>query len=178
MTDYSNCSFENLSLLSVEELNLYITTGLLITPNDWGVKSLDDFEYGKVMELLMMFDKDINLEDMAKICELIYEKPVNLKKWYYVFAFYNWILSEVKAIEDKLKTLYIAPTSEESQAGIENFQEFGAFATIDRLAGGDVLKYDAIERMPFNLIFTKMKLNKVTYEFDDNLRKIYLAKNR
>jgi len=177
MIEFNNCKFADLDKLEIDDINFYITTGLLITPNSFGVEPLREMKYGKVMELLMLFNKEINLPEMDYICEFVMGKKVKQRYWHEVFAFYNWIQNEVKDIEEILKTLYIAPSGEEEAAGIDTFSEFGVFTTIDRLAGGDPLKYDAIEALPFNMIYTKLKLNKVTYEYEDRLRKIYSAKH-
>lgn len=176
---YNNCTFKELQALEVDELNYYITTGLFIPPNSWGIPDIIEWNYGKVMELVMMFGTEINLPDVVSICCFATGKKQTLienKRWHEVFAFYNHIAKEVVRVEEILKTLHVLPTQEEEAAGIDNFAQFGVFATIDRLAGGNVLKYEAIENMPFMVIYTKLKLNKVEAEYQEAYQKIITAK--
>lgn len=174
--NYENCTFSDLDKLEIDDVNFYITTGLFISSDNWMHEPLTEMAYGKVMELLMMFESEVNLSDIVSIIKFVSGIDCRGKLWHSVFAHYNWIASEVKKIEDMLKSLYVEPSTEEAAAGIDMFSQFGAFSTIDRLSGGDPLKYEAIENMPFNIIFTKLKLNKVTCEYEENLRKVWKAK--
>jgi hypothetical protein len=178
---YNNCKYKDLDKLEVEDINFYITTGLLINPNSWNIPDLIEWKYGKVMELCMMFETEISLKDVVLVVSFatgMSHDTVGNKLWHDVFSFYNWLNKEIQKINSYLATLGIAPTVEEEAAGIERFNEFGVFATIDRLAGGDPLKYDAIEAMPFHIIFTKLKLNKVEYEYQEAYREIIRFKNK
>lgn len=181
MLYYDDVSISHLLSTNQVDINDYITVGLLLNPHDWGVKSISEWSYGKAMEFMMMFSGEITINDMAAIASFasgLTEKQVHKKKWYEVFAFYNYLLSEVTKIDSYLRTLYVAPTGDEITAGIENYSEFGVFATIDRLAGGDLLKYAAIEALPFMLVFTKLKLNKVDAEYQTALQNIQYQKMR
>jgi len=178
---YNNCKYKDLDKLEIEDINFYITTGLLINPNSWGSEPITEWKYGKVMELLMMFEVEITLPDVVSIVSFATDKKKSIienKLWHDVFSFYNWLNKEVERVNGYLSTLAISSSNEEDAAGISEFNQFGAFATIDRLSGGDPLKYDAIEAMPFMVIFTKLKLNKVEYEYNERFREIMRLKNK
>ena len=48
----------------------------------------------------------------------------------------------------------------EEKAGIKSFQKFGYVNTVNSLAGGDVTKWSLILNLPYNIILTKLLLNK------------------
>ena len=56
------------------------------------------------------------------------------------------------------------------------YNEFGVYATIDRLAGGDPLKYDEIGKTEFSVIFAKLRLNQVDVQFAKNYQKVIMSK--
>lgn len=61
-------------------------------------------------------------------------------------------------------------SKEHRQAGIDDFNRFGVFNTIDSLAGGDVLKWGEIMKITYNDIFLKLCMNKQQHIFQENLR--------
>lgn len=50
--------------------------------------------------------------------------------------------------------------------------KFGIFKTIDALAGGDVLKYEAVLALDVNTIFTKLAYNQEVDAFQDRLNEV------
>jgi len=178
---YNNCTFKDLFSYDADELNFYITTGLFIPENSWGLPDLTEWPYGKVMELLMYFESDIEMEKLIEIIHFATEidrEAILKKHWHEVFAFYNWLKIQAENINVMLKTLYVEPTADEQNAGIENFAPFGVFATINGLAGGDILKYEAVENTSFMIVFTKLSLNKVDAAYRQAYQDIMLHKSK
>jgi len=178
---YNNCTFKDLFSYDADELNFYITTGLFIPENSWGFSDLTEWPYGQVMELLMYFESDIEMDKLVEIIHFatkIDREGILKKNWHEVFAFYNWLKIQTDKINEMLKTLYVEPTSDEINAGIENFAPFGVFATINGLAGGDILKFDAVENTSFMIVFTKLSLNKVDTEYRKSYQDIMLHKSK
>ena len=56
------------------------------------------------------------------------------------------------------------------------FNQFGYFVTIDRLAGGDALKHEAIGQLPYSQVFAELKLRLVESIFMKNYQKIIQSK--
>ena len=178
---YNNCTFKDLFSYDADELNFYITTGLFIPENSWDIPELTEWPYGKVMELLMYFESDIEMDKLIEIIQFATEidrEAILLRHWHEVFAFYNWLKIQAENINVMLKTLYVEPTADEQNAGIENFAPFGVFATIDRLAGGNPLNYPGIENTTFEIIFTKLSLNKVDAAYRQAYQDIMLHKSK
>lgn len=56
--------------------------------------------------------------------------------------------------------LELKPTAEQSKAGIKQLDKYGMMNLIDSLAGGDILKYEAVLMMEYTVAFTKLRMNK------------------
>ncbi len=80
-----------------------------------------------------------------------------------------------KAERVNLKSEY---TPEQIQAGIHHFNKLGVFNTIDMIAQGDPLKYDAVLNLPFSSIFNKLVLSNISVNFEKRLNKILKDKSR
>lgn len=88
-------------------------------------------------------------------------------------AFYLWILDELKTISE-LEKNYLQNEADFNlvKAGISKLEQFGHLTTIDSLANGDLTKYEAIKKMPYNLIFDKQFLEKTKSEIEKKLIEI------
>lgn len=90
----------------------------------------------------------------------------------------NYVLQLKDILEAEHNVLSSEPTREQKLAGIDMFNDFGVMNTIKALAGGDVLKYDAITKLEYNVVFTHMVMNKVQADFEDNYRKVLKQSRR
>lgn len=66
--------------------------------------------------------------------------------------------------------------SEHRKAGINEFERFGIFNTIDALAGGNILHWGAIMKLSYNDVFLKLCMNKQSVVFQQNLRELSKTK--
>lgn len=88
------------------------------------------------------------------------------------FHQWHWITNHLRVITKRESDfLGHEPTPKEEQAGIENLYKYGAFATIDILAGGDPLRYEAIEAIDYLVIFTKLRMEKERADYQINLNR-------
>ena len=53
----------------------------------------------------------------------------------------------------------------EIRAGIKAFEKFGFYNTVNSLAGGDVLRWQEILNLPYEIVFLKQLLNKTEFGF-------------
>lgn len=88
-------------------------------------------------------------------------------------SFILWIIDELKTISE-LESTYLRsdPDIKMMQAGINKLDQFGLINTLDNLAKGDVLKYDAIRNLPYNVIFDKQYMEVTKSEIEKKLAKI------
>ena len=96
-------------------------------------------------------------------------EEVEQMKWFDIARFYTFILKAITEINTKEQSLSYEPDAKEINAGIEEFNKFSWFTSLDRLAGGDVLKYDEVGKQPWSIIFTKLLLNKTDAEYHKRL---------
>lgn len=96
-----------------------------------------------------------------------------------IISFLLWIRDQQEFINHIEQTnLHREPKAEMLAAGIHRLDEFGVYATIDNLAGGDLLKHSEIESMPYFKIYEKLKLNKVQQEIEESYQKIIEKKRK
>ena len=88
-------------------------------------------------------------------------------------AFILWLIDEMKSINE-LESQYLRsePDIKMLQSGINKLDQFGLLNTLDNLAKGDVLKYDAIRQMSYNVIFDKQYMEVTKSEIEKKLSKI------
>jgi len=120
----------------------------------------NDFEK---LFFLMLKDRGLHLfkADIQKI-------EVN-----HAMSFILWVIDEMKTIRE-LESTYLRsdPDVKLLQAGINKLDQFGLMNTLDNLAKGDVLKYDLIRELPYNVVFDKQYLEVTKSEIEKKLAKI------
>lgn len=87
--------------------------------------------------------------------------------------FILWIRDELEAIANLEKTYLVSsPSAKLFQAGINRLDQFGLLNTIDNLANGDILKYDEVRKLRYNVVFDKQYRDIILKEIQDKLSKI------
>jgi hypothetical protein len=169
-------SFDEFICLPGEERELYKTFGLKAKSNDWNKGDILEWEWATIKQLQDLLNRpSLSYDDMTEIILIASGLPVKevcLKKWFDVFKFYNFITEGIKRVNELEKQLSYEPDAKEAAAGIEDYNQFGWFVTLDRLAGGDMLKYDQVGKQKYCDVFAKLKLNKVDSEYNKRLMKI------
>jgi hypothetical protein len=163
--------------LEEEERSLYKAFGLRLKGSSCCRPSdILDWPWGEIKQLQDIINQDsLSYDDMIDILSIASQnsrdKILSLF-WNDAFALYNFVTDGIKKINELEQQLRYEPTARESNAGIDQYNDFGWFCTLDRLAGGDPLKYDEIGKLPFHLIFAKLKLNNLDAEFNRRINKI------
>lgn len=101
-------------------------------------------------------------------------KDVNLVDLYSTAR--SYILQLNKIVEIENVKLHNPPTTDQIQAGINEFDQYGVMNTVKALAGGDVLKYEEVFEIEYNIVFTHMAMNTTQAKFQDNYREILKRK--
>ena len=172
-------TFREFLNLDPEEMEEYKSIGMLLKPNSWGVSDYMKWPYITVKDIQTMLCEDLSYEHIIDIIKeltgLKVEKILD-KYWNDVFKFIKFVFKSIEQVNEVEKKLVYKPSADEEQAGIEMYNQFGYFATIDRLAGGDPLRYDEIGQTEFSVIFAKLMLNNVDTQFSKNYQKIIMKK--
>jgi hypothetical protein len=64
----------------------------------------------------------------------------------------------------------------ETVNGSERLQQFGIYNTLENLAGGDILKYKEIMKLSYSEVFTKLLMNKINSDLQQEMQNIQSTK--
>ena len=176
---YKKYTFKKFLSLDPVLMQEYESTGLLLKPDSWGVNDFMSWPYITVKEIQLTLSEDYDYEQVINIIKELTGmsvKKILRKSWIDIFKFIKFVFKSIEKINELEKKLIYEPDADEQNAGIEMYNEFGVFATIDRLAGGDPLKYDKIGKTEFSVIFVKLRLNQVDVQFAKNYQKVITSK--
>lgn len=88
-------------------------------------------------------------------------------------AFILWLIDEMKAINElEMQYLKSDPDVKLIQAGIHKLDQFGIKNTLDNLAQGNVLKYDEVRNLRYDVVFDKQYMEVIKSEIEKKLIKI------
>jgi len=169
---------EKLSQISQDDFNFLIKNGkrssILLNFDfesliylKWGLlkETLPDlFAKNNFEQLLFLMLKDRGLHPFLIDIQMIHVEKA--------MSFILWIIDELKTIRE-LETTYLRsdPDVKLLQAGINKLDKFGLLNTLDNLAKGDVLKYDSIRELRYNVVFDKQYLEVTKSEIEKKLAK-------
>lgn len=90
----------------------------------------------------------------------------------HTLPFVLWLKDEVERIYE-LEREYLSsqPDAKLVNAGIKDLDELGEINVIDSLAGGDILKWDAIMKLPYHKIFDKQRKSVIESNINRRLAK-------
>ena len=161
--------------LDQKERERYEATGKLLKAKSFGVSDVMKWDYLTVKEIQAKLSNSIDYQGIIDIIQELTAwgiEKIMQKTWIDIFQFLKFVDESIQKITEKEENLSYDPDADEENAGIENYNQFGYFATIDRLAGGDPLKYESIGKMEYSIIYAKLLLNKVDSEFIKNYHRI------
>ena len=82
-----------------------------------------------------------------------------------------------KLAAQEADTLAAPATPLEKRAGIDTFAAFGYLNTVNSLASGNLLHWDAILLMPYTKVYTKLLLNKTEANYTKRYEELVKAGN-
>ena len=114
--------------------------------------------------------------DAIKILYKIDDKDFGRINLISFFSVQKWTIACLQKISEvETKELSGELTEEEKAAGVGGLKKFGYAVSLDLLANGDVLKYEALLHLPYLLIFRQLCLikekNEINRRFLDNSSK-------
>jgi len=177
----------NLSIakLSENELKNLIDNGKRVSKVDgFEFESAIHFSYGFVKEIIPNLIKIGNFEKL--IASAFRDRGIGYQdneiRWLdhnSLLQFVLWIKDEIEAINE-LEKNYLSsdPESDMISAGINDLNQFGLLNTIDQLAGGDILKWNEIRKLPYSVVFDKMYKNTIEGNIQKKMNKIMTSKNK
>lgn len=172
--EFKKYTFREFLNLEAEEMQSYETTGLLLKSKSWGVSDFMKWPYATVKEIQLTLSGTVDYEAIIEIIIQLTgmsRDKILSKCWIDIFGFIKFVVESIDKVNEHEKKLAYEPDQEEIQAGIEMYNQFGHYSTIDRLAGGDPLKYESIGEMEYAVIFVKLMLNKTDTQYAKNYQR-------
>jgi len=170
---------KQLSKISQEDFNFLIKNGKRSSKLlNFEFESLIYLKWGLLKETLpTLFERNdfeqlffLMLKDQGKNVFFNEVQNISLDR---AMSFILWIIDEMKTIRE-LESQYLKsdPDIKMLQAGINKLDQFGLLNTLDNLANGDILKYNEIRNIPYNVIFDKQYMEVVKLDIQKKLSKI------
>lgn len=174
------CSFREFTEFDHEQREMYQTVGMLLEPKDLGIGSLRDKPWGTVKEIQWLYSQpDMTYHSLIYGLALYMQgeesfiETIAEYKWFKVWEIYNYVVKELKYISEVEQKFLNFETPERENDILEPLSSYGFFSTLDGLAGGDLTKYDEIEKKPWELVFTKLRYDKDKSEVEQKLIKLH-----
>lgn len=122
---------------------------------------------GNIEEILNLICKEKNIE---------YNQQSNITASELI-SFVLWLKDEVEIVQ-RLEQEHLSsqPDNDLIAAGIHELNELGEINVIDQLAGGDILKWELVEQLPYYKVFDKLKKNTVEAKVNKEYQKIISKK--
>lgn len=161
----------------------YLEFGKFIAEDVFKLGPFMDRSFGFVKDIQYYFVYDkkgftwpVFFEEVEKATGESYKSLVNRS----IFELQKAILyfkEQIEIIND-MESEYLghAPTGDQIAAGINDFGAYGAFLQFDKLAGGDLLKYEEVKKLDYSFCFTKLKLEADRDGYTERYNKILNTK--
>lgn len=176
MTELNDYTYQQFLELPADERDEYKAYGLLAKPRNLHPKDPMEWEWGRVKQIQELIGQDHlswdELTEVIMIASMKDRDEILQLKWHQVLKFYRFIMGAMQYMAEREQQLSYEPDAKEMAAGIEErYSQFGWFATLYRLSGGDPLKYDEIGKQPYSVIFATLLLQKADIDYNKALIK-------
>lgn len=148
------------------EINGYHAEGIIyLSYNFVKIELPSLLQKGDLQAIVKEFFKEVNhtIKGKIKVSE--------------VMSFVLWLKDELERVYG-LESEYLQspPDNDLREAGIEELNELGELNIIDSLAGGDMLKWEAIKKLPYHMIFDKQRKTVIEAKIQKRLSEIMKRK--
>lgn len=131
---------------------------------------------------IILLKRYITEKDLISFLKLMYgieEKQFMKLDAYNVFATWKWINEELKKLSEiEVQELEEDIPDELKDAGIEQMQRFDYTPALDKMAGGDLTRYDEFLKLPYAKIFRKLVMDKVIRDISETYKDNVSRKNQ
>ena len=145
-----------------------------------GVERLTELKWGEVQAVIDLLSSG-ELTQVVEAFRLVYKikHPARMNV-YRFYACIKHLTNEVqRVLEQEQRALQGEPSPYEAQlqqAGVEQLQPFKDLAIIDTLAQGDILRYEQVETLPYEVVFYTLYYRTVRQNIDNRFQQIMTKK--
>jgi hypothetical protein len=124
----------------------------------------------------------INDKDILTVLRILYQLSeadfVKLNA-FNCFSAYKWCVESLKEIYDaEIERLEEDIPDTLKDAGIEELEEYGYVPALDRLANGDITRYDEFLNMPYAKVFRKLAMDVLTRKINEKYQENVSRRNK
>ena len=147
-------------IVKVQQLKKFIEKRGKIGKYEFG--EIIDLSYSDVDEIKETFVNGniLDLVTRSLGCDYNYLKDRDYKEFVYYLAYIEAQVLGVLKMEEDLN----APDDDDDGllelCGIEKLAKYGSLTVIDTLAGGNILKWKEVEKLPYKEVYVKLKMDK------------------
>ena len=137
------------------------------------------WSYGKVKECQYLLSKPITHQTVIDIVGMQIDQPILALDAHIVLATFNGIvksISEISEIENNANGHVASGNELIASEEVGGFAVFGYLPELDRLAMGDILKYEAIKKLSWEECFNKLTYDVRQAKYNDKLMKLEYGK--
>ena len=136
--------------------------------------------FGQVKDAQFTFKNGVYWHDLINFVSYIKNishQKISNNKFFTLCKVRRFIEEQLNEIYKLELNIYHDVSNLDESAGIDSLNKYGVLIQIDKLAGGDILKYDAIKNLPYNLCFTKLMMDKDIELYNIQKNKLSLSNN-
>ncbi|MEJ4088228.1 hypothetical protein [Galbibacter orientalis] len=183
LKEYTFKEFLNLSDAELIDSYLFILEALkpLKTLNNNPLKELINLSFGEVISAKLSLTQPTKegLIELIKIVSELTEDEIENLSIYTFYGVLNSLKEQIIAINEMEENNLVSKhTSVEWEMvdGSRRLSKYGVLNTIDKLAGGDILKYKDIEELPYQLVLSKLMLDTTKGDIEKDMSDLKLKK--
>ncbi len=138
-------------------------------------KHITELTFNEVDEIKQNFGNEDALPHIYKYMHDVNEDEFLKMKITEFYALLNSITKQLEnliALEERELTPKHSDHKWELVEGSKRLSKMGAIATIDSLAGGDILKWQKVIELPYITVFNKLRLDRIKADIQGDMEKI------
>ncbi len=125
-----------------------------------------ELEWGELLEIQTSV-KSGKVRNVLKLVYGIDDKRFYNLELYNCFAAYQFVVSRLQGLARIVRhELASELTPAQKAAGFERLNRFEGYPDLDFLARGDILKYEALLKQPYSIVFRKLVFEKVKNDIE------------
>lgn len=143
------------------------------------VPMLIKLPYWMVKVEIVTYLKENNINELLHLfVEHLKIKPKEID-YKEIISFVLWIKDEVEKIY-KLEEAYLSSPTDNDMlaAGVKELDELGELNVIDSLAQGNILKWEKIKQLPYEMVFEKLRKSTLESKINKAYHKVISQKSK
>lgn len=143
------------------------------------INELKDLTFREVETIKHIIQDSDSLPEVFKYMQGLNEEQFLNLKVVEFYELYNYIIKQLENLSKMETQELVSEHSDykwEAVEGSERLSVMGILPTIDRLAVGDILKYEEILDLPYLTVFNRLRMDRIKSDIEHDMNKIKTPK--